>query len=298
MYLLKRIFLSSLLCLIISTAGGNSVERTEIDTFNYILPAEDRPNKLLEQLSIEIRQRSIDPVTSLDYMKSMAEPTESIPYGQGERKSERPVWVLLVVFMLFLAIALVRLAFPGDFTMIVQAYYDERSLLQMSKEDNMLTSWPYIFLYFIFSLALGLFIVLMESSFVRFNVLNFENYVQTAFLVAILFIIKILLIRFISFVFEIGRLVREYVTVLYLVYFNSMLFLMPFLLAVALVPTTYFKILLILFSILVSILFIYRFLRAAFRLFGNLKFSIFYLILYLCALEVAPILILVRTLSN
>ncbi|PRD51364.1 DUF4271 domain-containing protein [Sphingobacterium gobiense] len=298
MYLLKRIFLSSLLCLIISIAWGNRVEGMEIDNFNYILPAEDRPNKLLEQLLTEIRQRSINPVASLDYMKSMAGSTESIPHGQGEIKSERPVWVLLVVFLLFLAIALVRLAFPGDFAMIVQAYYDERALLQMSKEDNMLTSWPYIFLYFIFSLALGLFIVLMESSFVRFDVLNFENYVQTAFLVALLFIIKILLIRFISFVFEIGRLVREYVTVLYLVYFNSMLFLMPFLLAVALVPTTYFKILLILFSVLVSILFIYRFLRAAFRLFGNLKFSIFYLILYLCALEVAPILILVRTLSN
>ncbi|HLT88002.1 MAG TPA: DUF4271 domain-containing protein [Sphingobacterium sp.] len=308
MYLLKRFFLGSILCLIISIAWGqedtarlsttiDSVEK-EIDTFNYIVPPDDRPNKLLQQFLSDIGQRSINPVASLDYMKSMMESSESAPHRQGDIKSERPVWVLVVIFLLFLAVALVRLAFPADFTMIVQAYYDERTLQQVSKEDNMLTSWPYIFLYLIFSLALGLFIVLMESSFERFDVLSLENYVRTAFLVALLFIIKILLIRFISFVFEIDRLVREYVTVLYLVYFNSMLFLMPFLLTVTLVPTAYFKILLILFSVLVSILFIYRFLRTAFRLFGNLKFSVFYLILYLCALEVAPILILVRTLSN
>lgn len=309
MYLLKLIFLSSILCLIISIAWGqedttrlltihDSVKETGIDTYNYIFPSTDRPNKLLEQFLSDIEHRSVNPVAALDYMQSINKSSESIPHGQGEIKSERPVWVLVVVFLLFLAVALVRLAFPGDFTMIVQAYYDERTLQQVSKEDNMLTSWPYIFLYLIFSLALGLFIVLLESSFERFDVLSLENYLRTALLVALLFIIKILLIRFISFVFEIDRLVREYVTVLYLVYFNSMLFLMPFLLTVTLVPTTYFKILLILFSILVSILFIYRFLRTAFRLFGNLKFSVFYLILYLCALEVAPILILVRTLSN
>lgn len=309
MYLLKRIFLSSILCLMIgvawaqvdTTRSTRMAERTEdgeIDMFNYVFPPQDRPSKLAERFLSDIGQRSINPIASLAYMKSLEEASDRASQPGGTIKSERPVWVLAVVFLLFLAIALVRLAFPADFTVIVQAYYDERTLQQVSKEDNMLTSWPYIFLYLIFSLALGLFIVLTESAFEHIEVLSMENYIRTSFFVALLFIVKILLIRFISFVFEIERLVREYVAVLYLVYFNSMLFLMPFLLTVTLVPTRYFNILLILFSILVSILFIYRFLRTAFRLFGNLKFSVFYLILYLCALEVAPILVLVRTLSN
>ena len=309
MYLLKRIFLSSVLCLMLqigwgqgNTAGRtpvvDSLEMAEIDTFNYVIPPAQRPNKLLDQFLADIQQRSVNMEAMLDYIKSSTDDSEKTVHLQGEKKSQRPGWVLLVVFFLFLAIGLVRLAFPGDFSMIVHAYYDERTLQQVSKEDSMLTSWPYIFLYLIFSLALGLFIVLMESSFVRFDILSWENYMRTTFFVALLFIVKILLIRFISFVFEINRLAREYITVLYLVYFNSMLFLMPFLLTVTFVPTAYFNILLILFSILVSILFIYRFLRTAFRLVGNLRLSIFYLILYLCALEVAPILILVKTLSN
>src|SRR5690606_37970490 len=286
MYLLKRVFLSSLLCLLSVTVWGAQADTSElpaevddsvvaVDTFDYAFPPQQRSHQLFEQLLSDVQHRSVDMLAMLDYLDAESKSIGHLPV-EGEAKSQRPAWVLIVVFVLFLAIGLVRLAFPGDFAMIVQAYYDERMLLQVSKEDSMLTSWPYLFLYLIFSLALGLFIVLMESSFVRLDVLNWENYLRTAFLVALLFIIKILLIRFISFVFEIERLVREYVAVLYLVYFNSMLFLMPFLLTVIFVPTTYFKVLLILFSVIVSILFIYRFLRTAFRLFGNLKFSIFY----------------------
>lgn len=309
MYLLQRIFWISILCLMAvgaeaqavmapETVAAESVKLTQIDAFNYVFPPADRTHQLLERFVLDIRQRSLDPLMGLEYMASLQESESNHAFSQGIVKSQRPIWVLLSVFSLFLAIALVRLAFPTDFSVIVQAYFDERTLQQVSKEDNMLTSWPYVFLYLIFSFALGLFIVLMESTFQYLDVLNLENYLQTAFLVALLFIVKILLIRFISYVFEMDRLVREYVTVLYLVYFNSMLFLMPFLLTAAFAPTAYFNILLILFGLLAVTLFLYRFLRTAFRLFGNLRFSVFYLILYLCALEVAPILILVRTLSN
>ncbi|MFD2966989.1 DUF4271 domain-containing protein [Sphingobacterium bambusae] len=307
MYWLKRIVFSSLFCVVslLGVCQVDSVDRKivvdsiaanelHLDTFNYVYPPEDRPHELLQRFLAEIELRSVSLEKSLAFGKEKG----ALASVQGMEKSGRPTWVLLSVFGLFLAVGIVRLLFPGDFAMIVQAYYSERTLQQISKEDNMLTSWPYILLYLIFSLALGLFILLLDSAFLHHDALNWNNYLRTTAVVGLLFILKIILIRFISFVFEIGRVVREYVTVLYLVYFNSMLFLMPMLLAVTLIPANYFKFVLILFSVVVAMLFIYRFLRTAFRLFGNLKFSVFYLILYLCALEVAPILILVKTLSN
>lgn len=169
------------------------------------------------------------------------------------------------IFAFFLAIGIVRLVFTTDFMLIVDAYYNERVLQQMSKEDNVLTSWPYIFLYLIFSLALGLFILLLESTFTNTGILNFENYLRVSLVVGVLFVVKILLVRFVSLVFEVDKLAREYVTVLYLVYFNSMLFLMPFLLVLVFVPVAYFKIALILFAVIASILFVYRFLRTFFQ---------------------------------
>lgn len=306
-YFLSTLFVLGLLFLSFGQAAGvnlqvstqelaaDTVISPKPDSFNYVFPPKDRPNQLLEAFLADIA------ATSISLEKTMAKMTGVPPLlesQQGAEKEHRPVWILAVVFCLFLAVGVVRLIFPGDFNLIVDAFYNERTLQQVSKEDNMVTSWPYIFLYLIFSLALGLFILLIESAFTHYHLLNFENYLRISLLVSILFIVKILLIRFVSFVFELDKLVREYVTVLYLVYFNSMLFLMPFLLILLFVPVEYFKIVLILFSGIVTILFIYRFLRTFFRLFGNLTFSVFYLILYLCALEVAPVLILVKLLSS
>lgn len=306
MYLWIRILLIGLLCSILSHAqsqeslppnrvSNDSVQVRPVDSFNYVFPSPDRDNKLLRHFLDKIQHNSVDPIKVIN---SLQESNGEVQLFQGKFKHTRPAWVLVFVFFLFVAIGVVRLLFPADFAMIVMAFYNERTLQHVSKEDNMLTSWPYIFLYLIFSLALGLFILLIESSFSHLEVLNGENYLRTTLLVAVLFVFKILLIRFISLVFQLERLVREYVAVLYLVYFNSMLVLMPLLLVVTFVPASYFKFVLILFSVIASILFIYRFLRTAFRLFGNLRFSVFYLILYLCTLEVAPILILVKTLST
>ena len=216
----------------------------------------------------------------------------------GIEKTSRPAWVLLVVFLLFLVLGVLRIIFPVELKIIVDAYYKERLLLQVSKEDNLATSWPYIFLYAVFSLSLGLFVVVIMSNFGDKNYLTFENFLKNSGFVAMLFIAKILLIRFVSFVFQLEKIVREYIAILYLVYFNSMFFLMPFLLAVVFIPSNYFKSISIIYICLVIILFSYRFLRTAIHLFGHFKFSIFYLILYLCSLELAPILILVRSLSN
>ena len=216
----------------------------------------------------------------------------------GAKKHDRPIWVIFVVGFLFLILAVLRIVFPVELKIIVDAYYKERLLQQVSKEDNLATSWPYIFLYVVFSLSLGLFVCILVSSFSDKNYLSFENFLKNSAFVAILFIAKILLIRFVSFIFLLDKIVREYIAVLYLVYFNSMFFLMPFLLTIVFVPVSYFSTIAIIYVILVILLFSYRFLRTAFHLFGNFQFSIFYLILYLCSLELAPILILVRALSN
>ncbi len=216
----------------------------------------------------------------------------------GLERPQRPLWVFGTAMALLFFVGLIRFIFPADFHIIIEAYYRERLLQQISKEDSITTSWPYIFLYAVFSLALGLFIVVYMSGFRDAHFLTFANYMKASGLIAVLFILKILLVRFVSFVFNLQRLVREYITVIYLVYFNSILFLLPFLLFIILSPASYFNIILILFVISISIMFIYRVLRTVLNVFGQTRFSISYLIIYLCTLEIAPILLLIRALGN
>ncbi|MBE8713141.1 DUF4271 domain-containing protein [Sphingobacterium hungaricum] len=284
--------------LVDSSSVADSVVDVRSLIYNeYVFPDPNRQSQFVEDLKEKLIVKNGD---FIGWMK-LHDELMLKKFGETEFSAEkfhRPIWVFAVVLGLFLALAIVKIFFPVDFSIITEAFYKDRLLIQVSKEDNMATSWSYIILYIIFSAALALFILITESGFNNSIFLNPINYIKIAGIVGLLFILKILIIRFVAFVFLINRIVREYIAVLYLIYFNSLLILMPFLLIVTLVPQTYFKFLLILFSVIVIILFIYRFVRTAFNFIGNSKFSVFYLFLYLCSLEVAPILILVKTLSN
>lgn len=285
--------------LLLSSVCGQSSQ--EIDTLQsnaqweeYVFPSESRANKLAESLRKELIVVNSDFMSWIDFTGSLL--SEQIGSDQhGQLKYSRPAWLLLCTLMLFLFIALVKMFFPMDFLLVIRAFYNERILLQVSKEDNMVTSWPYIFLYIIFSFSLGLFLTAIQAI-GGYDQISFQSFIQVSLMIATLFILKILVVRFISYVFELDKMVKEYIAVLYLLYFNTTLIVLPFLLAVTLMSVESYKILIILFSVIVSILFVYRFSKTAFHLFSSGRFSIFYLILYLCSLEIAPILILVKTL--
>ncbi|MGJ1238733.1 DUF4271 domain-containing protein [Sphingobacterium sp. G1-14] len=216
----------------------------------------------------------------------------------GTLKAHRENWILFTVLALIFGVGLIRVFFPSDIKLVFQGYWDDRVLLSVSKEDTILTSWPFIFLFILFSGAIGLFVSLFYAyELNRFDFITFPNYMKTAGMVGALFALKIGFIRFLSFVFQIRKLVKEYVTVLYLIYFNTLFLMLPVLLILSLVPLTSVGVVLHLAIVGAALLFFYRFLKTATHIMSMYKFSISYLILYLCCLEIAPILILLRLLS-
>jgi hypothetical protein len=216
----------------------------------------------------------------------------------GTLKAHRENWILFTVLALIFGVGMIRVFFPSDIKLVFQGYWDDRVLLSVSKEDTILTSWPFIFLFILFSGAIGLFVSLFYAyELNRFDFITFPNYMKTAGMVGALFALKIGFIRFLSFVFQIRKLVKEYVTVLYLIYFNTLFLMLPVLLILSLVPLTSVGVVLHLAIVGAALLFFYRFLKTATHIMSMYKFSISYLILYLCCLEIAPILILLRLLS-
>lgn len=277
----------------ISTA--DSLEKSTLAPFEIFLrPHLLSPYRLIELKNNQIILHNINSYAVSSYFSY--NPQEKVQ--SGILKKSREKWVLFTSLFLFLGFALVKLFFSSDVKLIVEAYFNERIIVQVSKEDTILTSWPFIFLYLLFSLALSLFICIFYAYILdRHEILTFVNYLKVSVIIAVIFALKIGFIRFLAFVFEIQRLVKEYVTILYLIYFNSLLFLLPIVLVVSLTPAKYLSYIFT-FSIFVGIvLFFYRFLRTALNVVTQQQFSIFYLILYLCCLEIAPILILVRLLS-
>ena len=282
----------------IDSVQMESLDTPAVSTFDYVfIDTAQKPTLNFAQDSV-LRMIEIEYTDLEAWFHKMDKLKKDKDMSPVLKKAYRPSWLIGVLLVILICLGMVRVFFYPTFLNIIYGYYNERILLQISKEDNVLTSWPYIFLYMIFSLSLGLFAVIYFGAKQDISFLTFNNFIRLSGFIGVLFVAKLLLIRIISVIFEAEKLARDYITVLYVVYFNSMIFLTPLLIFAIFLPFFYLDYLLIFLVVCTVLLFSYRLVRTAWSLLGNLKFSIFYLILYLCALEIAPILILVKTLTN
>ncbi len=214
-------------------------------------------------------------------------------------KVTRDRWVLLVIGGLLLFFAILRRAFANEVYAIAQAFFSNRTLGQINKEDNLFTSWAFVFLYVLFGFTIGMFMFLAGSYYTPDGHSHQINeYLTYTFLVLLLFTLKIVITRVIGFIFGVQRLVREYVSILYLSYFNAALLFLPLVLVLCLVPQSQMYICLVLAMVLFVLMLVFQLFRAASSILNTYRFSKFYLFIYLCTLEIGPVLVLIKVLGS
>jgi len=256
------------------------------------LPDPDRPNAFTDSLRKDVIVQNGDFMTWLAFANRVEQSIQT----DAARPSREP-WVLAAIGLLLLFLGIIRVSFPNEVLSIVQAFYNDRMLLQVNKEDTLYSSWPFVFLYILFGFAVGLFIYLCNAHYaVGYN--GIERFLGISVFVMLLFILKIIATRLLGFIFDLQRVVREYVSILYLSYFNAALVFLPIILVLSLVPRSYVVWVVPAALIVVICLFIFRFAKTARNLLTNYPFSKFYLFTYLCCLEIAPVLILIKVLDN
>jgi hypothetical protein len=207
-------------------------------------------------------------------------------------------WVLGFVVFLLLLFAILKQNFSKQLAAIVQSFFSNRALSNLNKEDNLFTSWPFLLLFIQFGFTIGMFFYLMaKNQGQSFAANGFQSYLTISVIIIAMYVFKILLLRLLGFVFNIQKPVNEYVSILYLSYFNSSLLFMPLVVAFALSPLTNSHIYMVISCFLVAMIFVFQFIRAGFNILSHYRFSKVYLFLYFCTLEICPILILIKTIG-
>lgn len=264
-------------------------------TMQFIgLPDPQRPNRLADSLRKLVVVQNGDFLTWLDFAQSLERQIE-----MDDEKTGRAQWIIATIGLLLLLLGVVRASFPNEVLSIVQAFYNDRVLLQINKEDTLYSSWPFVFLYVLFGFAVGLFIYVCNLYYFPAAYHGgVDAFLGISIFVMLLFIFKIIVTRFLGIVFDVQRLVREYVSILYLSYFNAALVFLPVVLILSLVPQSQMVWIIPAALVVVLGLLIFRFLKTATSVLTNHRFSKFYLFMYLCCLEIAPVLILVKVLGN
>ncbi|PST84089.1 DUF4271 domain-containing protein [Pedobacter yulinensis] len=217
---------------------------------------------------------------------------------EGKPLAKGKVWVLGVIFMLLLLFAILKFSFFRQLQTIVLSFFSNRVLSNLNKEENLFTSWPFLLLFIQFGFTIGMFFYLASTYYgVSSPWREFEFYAGISVVIILLYALKILVLRFLGFLFNIQKPVGEYVSILYLSYFNASLVFMPLVLAFALMPLRYGQFFIVLAGIMTGVIFTFQLIRAGINILSHNKFSKVYLFLYFCALEICPILILIKTIG-
>src|SRR5690554_862954 len=257
------------------------------------MPDANRPNLFLDSLKDLYTVKNGDFFTWHNQFKDTMGHFEA-----GIPKQDRDNWIMGVIIALLLFFAVLRVSYPNEIIVMIQGFFNNRILTQISKEESLFNSWPFVILYLLFGFTIGLFLYLI-STFTQLGGIaeGFNLYLIFSISIMVLFSLKIITLRFIGFLFDVPRLVKEYISILYLSYFNMALMFLPVVIIMAFSPKNLVASFMIFGVLVLAVIFFVQVLRAGTAIFKTYSLSMFYLFLYLCTLEIGPILILVKVLG-
>jgi hypothetical protein len=276
----------------------SSVQNATIDT---IAPKLVRKIDSLEQVRFQMNpsNRFGYPIFSLkDWLSQIKLPAHELTYQAGTPLAKGIIWPLFILVALVALLTLYKNVFRNQLWLIIRSFYSNRALTQLNKEEKPTSSWALISLFILLSFTSGLFIFyLFFNQQLNSGLQSFKTYLNISLLLMLFFLLKVIFLNLFGFLFELMQPCKEYVTSLYMTFYNISLLYLPLVIIVTLQPNFDHDVLKLIGIILIPSLFIIQFIRMLVGFMSQYKFSKLYLFLYLCAFEICPILILIKVLG-
>jgi|SRR5579863_42637 len=214
-----------------------------------------------------------------------------------ERESYDTMFYLLVLMLFYFAI--LKLFFGKYLANLLILFFRASMRQQQLREQVLQSPFPSLLLNNLFIISGGLYGAFLLR-FYRFgNPDDFWIYfLYCAVLLAILYLLKYLVIRMTGWIFNISRTAETYLFVVFMTNKIIGIFLLPFLVLISLSGPVISEIAITLSVIMTGVFYVYRFLGAYSILHKEIKISGLHFILYLCAFEIAPLLLIYKVLVN
>lgn len=203
---------------------------------------------------------------------------------------------LLILSLVLILFVLSKQLFPRRFQQLWQAMGGETKLNLMLREWNPSLSMPGIVFFFTYTLLFAKFLQLLASQFLAVEswAIPTHFYWQILTITSIVILLRLGLKKFVAQLFKAHEINTRYNANEFSYYLIASLILFLGLLAMIFQQGTIsFYITSITFIIILT----YNLLRSLFIGLSTGRFSILYLFLYLCALEIVPFLLLLKTVS-
>ena len=215
---------------------------------------------------------------------------------QLHRANSKDSLFYLIVGILFY-FALTRVFFEKYFNNLLTLFFRVSLRQQQIREQVLQTPLPSLLLNILFIISGGLFACyLLHFSRMGADIRFWVLYLYCMLLLAAVYLVKFVVLKFIGWVFSVSRATDIYIFIVFLV--NKMLgiFLLPFLIIITFSGPTVREIFITISLAMVFVLWGYRVLAAYRPVRNEIKLTPFYFFLYLCAFEIAPLLLIYKVL--
>jgi hypothetical protein len=209
------------------------------------------------------------------------------------------VWMFYVLLLLVAGFTWVKVFYYRTLEHILGSFVSKTMSNQMVRDENLLLQKASVLLTGVFYIGAALFIY-QVSTFYNFIPdffgTGFSRFLIIALMVATIYSFKFFILKIVGFIFKIDKLIAAYIFNIFLI--NNLLgiILLPVVIAIAFTNPTYALILLRVTIVIAIFLYLFRLMRGIMIGLSYSVLSGFYLFLYICSLEIVPLLIIIKAL--
>jgi hypothetical protein len=212
-----------------------------------------------------------------------------------ERESYDVMFYLLIVMLFYFAI--VKLFFGKYLGNLLTLFFRASMRQQQLREQVLQSPFPSLLLNNLFVFSGGLYGAFLLRFYHFGNPDNFWfHFLYCAVLLAVLYLFKFLILKMIGWIFNINRTVDTYLFVVFMTNKIIGIFLLPFLVLISSSGPLMTAIAITISMIMVGVFYVYRFVGGYSGIHKEIKISGLHFILYLCAFEIAPLLLIYKVL--
>ena len=206
-------------------------------------------------------------------------------------------WIFPILLLILAFFAWVRFFYNRYFQQLIKAFLNTNLTNQIVRDENIFFQRISIYLSIIFNLIAALFIYLLSIQY-HWSLgsldTGFTRFIFFVIVVSVIYALKFLVLKICGWLFEQEKEMSMYIFNIFLINNILGIALLPFICLLAFNGVINFSSLLFVPFTLIAAAFGWRIFRGIQIGLGSASFSPLYLFLYLCTLEIAPLMVLIR----
>jgi len=235
-------------------------------------------------------------------MSTFSETPASQPFGDesGEiNRTGNPGWLLAAIILILILIAWLKLFYNKFFDQTLQSLYNYQLSAKVFRDQNIFSRRVATVLNFNFIMTAGLFCFLVSNYYgiSIFTGSSFLRYFEFCVLIAVFLLARYIITRLTGMIFNKDHLFKDYIHQILIAYKSLGVYLILIIIGLAYSPAEMKIYLIYAGSILAAIAYLTRIIKG-FQIIFRKDVLLIYLILYLCTLEILPILVVYRYFSS